>query len=42
MNAGQDGFRDTGSKQQSDRIKGHWVYRSVPHRGSIDRSILAG
>jgi len=41
MNAGQDGFRDTGSKQQSDRIEGHWVYRSVPYHGSIDRTICS-
>jgi hypothetical protein len=24
MNAGQDGFRDTGSKQHGDLAKGHW------------------
>src|SRR3954453_8208086 len=41
MNAGQDGFRDTGSKQQSDRIEGHWVCRRVPYRGSIDCTICS-
>ena len=41
MNAGQDGFRDKGSKQQSDQIEGHWVYRSVPRRGSIDHTICS-
>src|SRR3954447_18351374 len=41
VNAGQDGFRDTGSKQQSGRMEGHWVYRSVPYRGSIDRTICS-
>jgi hypothetical protein len=25
MNAGQDGFRDTSSKQTSDLMEGHWV-----------------
>jgi hypothetical protein len=25
MNAGQDGFRDTSSKQTSDLMGGHWV-----------------
>ena len=39
MNAGQDGFRDKGSKQQCDQIEGHWVCRSVPRRGSIDHTI---
>jgi hypothetical protein len=24
MNAGQDGFRDTSSKQTSDLMEGHW------------------
>ena len=41
MNAGQDGFRDKGSKQQYDQIEGHWVYRSVPRRGSIDHTICS-
>ena len=41
MNAGQDGFRDKGSKQQCDLIEGHWVYRSVPRRGSIDHTICS-
>ena len=41
MNAGQDGFRDPGSKQQCDQREGHWVYRSVPRRGSIDRTICS-
>ena len=41
MNAGQDGFRDTSSKQQSDQIEGHWVYRSVSRRGSIDHTICS-
>jgi hypothetical protein len=38
MNAGQDGFRDMGSKQQSDLMEGHRDFRSVPRRGSIDRT----
>jgi len=25
MSAGQDGFRDTGSKQQSGLMEGHWA-----------------
>jgi hypothetical protein len=42
MNAGQDGFRDKGSKQQCDlREGGHWVYRSVPCRGSINHTICS-
>ena len=39
VSAGQDGFRDKGSKQHSGQIEGHWVYRSVPCRGSIDHTI---
>jgi hypothetical protein len=39
MNAGQDGFRDNGSKQHCDLVRGHWVCRSVPRRGSIDHTI---
>jgi hypothetical protein len=41
MNAGQDGFRDPGSKQHCDLKEGHWVYRSVPRRGSIDHTICS-
>jgi hypothetical protein len=41
MNAGQDGFRDPGPKQQCDLEEGHWVYRSVPRRGSIDHTICS-
>src|ERR1700688_902279 len=41
MNAGQDGFRDPGSKQHCDLDEGHWVYRSVPRRGSIDHTICS-
>ena len=41
MNAGQDGFRDKSSKQHSDLIEGHWIYRSVPRRGSIDHTICS-
>jgi hypothetical protein len=41
MNAGQDGFRDEGSKHQGDLSRGHWVYRSVPRRGSIDHTICS-
>jgi hypothetical protein len=41
MNAGQDGFRDKSSKQHNDLIEGHWVYRSVLRRGSIDHTICS-
>jgi hypothetical protein len=41
MNAGQDGFRDKSSKQQGGLIEGHWVYRSVSCRGSIDHTICS-
>jgi hypothetical protein len=41
MNAGQDGFRDKGSKQHGDLIEGHWSSRSIPCRGSIDRTICS-
>jgi hypothetical protein len=34
MNAGQDGFRDGGSKQKRDLVEGHCDIRSVPRRGS--------
>lgn len=38
MNAGQDGFRDVGSKQVFDKV-GHWLLRSIPRLGSIDHTI---
>jgi len=41
MCAGQDGFRDTSSKQKGDLTGGHWSYRSVPRRGSIDHTICS-
>jgi hypothetical protein len=41
MNAGQDGFGGPGSKQHCDLDEGHWVYRSVPRRGSIDHTICS-
>jgi len=39
MSAGQDGFRDRGSKQHGGLMEGHWSLRSVPRRGSIDHTI---
>ncbi len=39
MSAGQDGFRDKGSKQNGGLREGHWGLRSVPRLGSIDRTI---
>jgi hypothetical protein len=41
LNAGQDGFRDEGSKQSCDPIEGHGGARSVPRRGSIDHTICS-
>ena len=41
MNAGQDGVRDKSSKQQDGLMEGHWVYRSVSSRGSIDHAICS-
>src|SRR3954454_4839665 len=40
-NAGQDGFRDTNSKHSGDQQTGHWLYRNVPCRGSIDHTICS-
>ena len=40
MNAGQDGIRDESSKQYGGFIDGHWLHRSVPRLGSIDRTHL--
>ncbi len=39
ISAGQDGFRDKGSKQHGGLMEGHWSSRSVPRRGSIDHTI---
>jgi hypothetical protein len=41
MNAGQDGFRGVSSKQTGDLSEGHWAYRSVSRRGSIDHTICS-
>src|SRR5271170_8272762 len=41
MNAGQDGFRDTSSKHSGGQQADHWLYRSVPCRGSIDHTICS-
>ena len=40
-NAGQDGIRDTSSKQLGDLVEGHCVKRSVSRLGSIDHAICS-
>jgi hypothetical protein len=39
VNSGQDGFGDTGSKQQSNLIEGHWVCRPI---GPAEGCVLVG
>ncbi len=41
MSAGQDGFRDTGSKRHGGLVEGHRSRRSVPRRGLIGRTICS-
>jgi hypothetical protein len=41
MNAGQDGFRDEGSKQESGLIEDHWNMRIFSRRGSTDHTICS-
>src|SRR6202000_1218600 len=41
MNAGQDGFRGTSSKQKCDLGVGHYGYRSPSCHGSIDHTICS-
>jgi len=41
MNAGQDGFRDESSKQESGLIEDHWNMRIFSRRGSTDHTICS-
>ena len=41
MNAGQDGFRNKSSKQNSDLMEGLWTMRIFSRRGSIDHTICS-
>jgi hypothetical protein len=41
MNAGQDGFRDESSKQESGLIEDHWNMRAFSRRGSTDHTICS-
>jgi hypothetical protein len=40
-NGGQDGFRDTSSKQLGDLKEGHCNHRIVSRHGSIDHTICS-